>query len=37
MAELKELLEAIAAGDIEIEDLPAQTRRRLSNLFRSHE
>jgi superfamily I DNA and RNA helicase len=37
IAELKELLEAIAAGDVEIEDLPAQTRRRLSNLFRSHE
>jgi superfamily I DNA and RNA helicase len=37
IAELKELLEAIAAGDVEIEDLPAQTRRRLSNLFRGHE
>lgn len=37
IAELKELLEAIAAGDIEIEDLPAQTRRRLGNLFRSDE
>lgn len=37
IAQLKELLEAIAAGDVEIEDLPAQTRRRLSNLFRSHE
>jgi superfamily I DNA and RNA helicase len=35
IAELKELLEAIAAGEVDIEDLPAQTRRRLSGLFRS--
>jgi superfamily I DNA and RNA helicase len=37
ISELKDLLEAIAAGDVQIEDLPAQTRRRLSNLFRSQE
>jgi superfamily I DNA and RNA helicase len=37
IAELKELLEAIAAGEVEIEDLPAQTRRRLGNLFRSQQ
>jgi len=37
VAELKGLLEAIAVGDVEIEDLPAETRRRLTNLFRGNQ
>jgi superfamily I DNA and RNA helicase len=33
-AEIREVLEAIEAGELDVEDLPRATRRRLANLFR---